>query len=159
MKMTTNIPPEITTPHSVDTRIGTLKFFDGLPDKGTVDKVFDNLDFQRGVDVFLNTMPGASLYAMRHGFKEVGSVDGTIGIFQDLMDSKSLFLTPNTEPVYAETWLDLSEGPLVVESPPNVLGVVDDFWFRYVADLGDAGPDKGNGRRTKLFAAIGQWCI
>ncbi len=145
LKMTTNIPVEITTPDSVDTRIGTLKFFDGLPDKATVEKAYDNLDFLRGVDVFLNTMPGASLYAMRQGFRDIGAVDGTIAVFQDLMDSKSLFLTPNTETVYAGTWLDLSKGPVVVESPPNVLGVADDFWFRYIADLGNAGPDKGKG--------------
>jgi hypothetical protein len=30
MKMSTPIPPSITTPESVDTRIGTLKFFDGF---------------------------------------------------------------------------------------------------------------------------------
>jgi hypothetical protein len=48
-KMTTDIPSEITTPDSVETRLGTLKFFDGLPDKATVEKVYDNLDFQRGV--------------------------------------------------------------------------------------------------------------
>ena len=33
----------------------------------------------------------------------------------------------------------------MVESPPNVLGIVDDFWFRYVTDLGNAGPDRGQG--------------
>jgi hypothetical protein len=45
MKMTTPIPPSITTPESVDTRIGTLKFFDGFPDDSTVQRVYDNLDF------------------------------------------------------------------------------------------------------------------
>jgi hypothetical protein len=45
MKMTTAIPPEITTPDSVETRIGTLKFFDGMPDAATVEKACDNLDF------------------------------------------------------------------------------------------------------------------
>lgn len=35
MKMTTDIPPEITTPDSVETRIGTLKFFDGFPNDKT----------------------------------------------------------------------------------------------------------------------------
>ncbi len=49
MKMTTPIPPSITTPDSVDTRIGNLKFFDGFPDDATVQKVYDNLDFERGV--------------------------------------------------------------------------------------------------------------
>jgi hypothetical protein len=47
MKMTTNIPAEITTPDSIETSLGTLRFFDGLPDKVTVEKVFDNLDFMR----------------------------------------------------------------------------------------------------------------
>ena len=65
MKMTTDIPPEITTPDSVETRLGTLHFFDGFPDDATVEKVYDNLDFQRGVQAFLTALPGASLYAMR----------------------------------------------------------------------------------------------
>jgi hypothetical protein len=34
---------------------------------------------------------------------------------------------------------------MVVESPPNTLGMVNDFFFRYVADLGMAGPDRGKG--------------
>ena len=45
----TDIPPAITTPDSVETRLGTLKFRDGFPDDATVQKVYDNLDFQRGV--------------------------------------------------------------------------------------------------------------
>jgi hypothetical protein len=46
MKMTTDIPPEITTPDSVETRLGALTFFDGLPDKATVKKVYDNPNFR-----------------------------------------------------------------------------------------------------------------
>jgi hypothetical protein len=49
LKMTTSIPPQITTPDSVETRLGPLKFFDGFPDDPTVEKVMDNLDFSRGV--------------------------------------------------------------------------------------------------------------
>jgi len=145
MKMTTDIPAEITTPDRVKTRIGTLEFFDGMPDEATVEKVYDNLDFLRGVEVFLNAMPGASLYAYREGARENGYGNGEIAIMEDLMDSKSLFLTANCDTVYALSWLDLKDGPLVVESPPNVLGIVDDFWFRYVTDLGNAGPDRGKG--------------
>jgi hypothetical protein len=146
MKMTTDIPAEITTPDSVNTRIGTLKFFDGYPSPDTVSKVYDNLDFLRGIDVFMNTCPGASLVAMREGLRSVGVTNNnSVIVFESLMDSKSLFLTPNTETVYAITWLDLTHGPVVVESPPNVLGMVDDFWFRYVIDMGNAGPDKGKG--------------
>jgi hypothetical protein len=143
--MTTDIPPEITTPDSVETRIGTLKFFDGLPDKDTIEKCYDNLDFERAVEVFLNSMPGASLYAMREGLRSVGVNNQTVTLFETLMDSKSLFLTPNTETVYLIGWLDLKDGPMVAETPPNILGFVNDFWFRYVIDMGNAGPDKGKG--------------
>jgi len=139
------VPESILTPDSVETRLGTLEFFDGYPSVETVDAVYDQLDFQRGVRAFLDTIPIASLYAMRAGLREVDSVDGTVGIFEELMDSKSLFLTPNTESIYAATWLDLTDGPVVVESAPNTLGIVDNFWFEYVADLGNAGPDRGQG--------------
>jgi hypothetical protein len=144
-KMATEIPPQITTPDTVNTRLGTLKFFDGYPDADTVQKVYDNLDFIRGVEVFLNAMPGASLYAMREGLKGVGINNSTVGISETLLDSKSLFLMPNTETVYLVGWLDLKDGPMVIETPPNILGFLDDFWFRYIIDMGNAGPDQGKG--------------
>ena len=147
MKMTTDIPMSVTTPDKVETSIGTLEFTDGFPSKTTIQKSYDYLDTMRAVDVFLNSIPIASLYAMREGYKSVGVTGNTIGIFENLMDSKSLFLTPNTESIYAGAWLDLSKGPLVVESPPNTLGIVDDMYFNYVADLGNAGPDQGRGGR------------
>ncbi len=145
MKMTTDIPESITTPGKVETRIGTLEYIDGFPTQETSQKLYDYIDFARGVDVFLTTIPAASLVAMRDGMRYIGAVNGTISITETLMDSKSLFLTPNTESIYTGTWLDLKNGPIVVESPPNTLGIVNDFWFRYVTDLGNAGPDRGKG--------------
>ena len=142
--MATDIPASITIPNRVETPLGTLNFFDGFPDDATVEKIYDNLDFQRGVQAFLTAMPAASLLAMRNGMRSMGVNNQTVAILETLMDSKSLFLTPNTETVYAVGWLDLKDGPLVVvETPPNVLGFVNDFWFRYVVDIGNAGPDKG----------------
>jgi hypothetical protein len=141
----TQLPRQILTPDSVDTRIGALTFFDGVPTSETARKAYDQLDLSRGIEVFLSGIPGASLVAMRRGLKQVGATDGTIGIWDELLDSKSLLLTGNTESVYAFTWIDLKNGPIVIESPPNVLGVLDDFWFRYVTDLGNAGPDQGKG--------------
>jgi hypothetical protein len=145
MKMTTDIPPEITTPDSVKTRIGTLKFKDGFPDDATTQKTYDNLDFMRGVEAFLSGMPGVSLVGMRTGFRKLGAVNGTILVFENLLDSRSLFLTGNTDSVYFSTWLDLKDGPLVLEAPPKVLAFLDDFWFQYIIDIGNAGPDKGQG--------------
>jgi hypothetical protein len=152
MQMTTDIPESITTTDVVETRLGTLSFFDGFPDDATTQKVYDNLDFMRGVDAFLNAMPGASAEAIRVGWASQGAVNNqTLLIMENLMDSKSLFLTPNTESVYHMAWLDVTDGPLVIETPPNVLGIIDDHWFRYVGDFGNAGPDKGKGGKFLLL--------
>ena len=61
MKMTTDIPPSLTTPDKVEIRIGTLNFIDGFPDKATADKVYDNLAFQRGVQAYLTALPAVRL--------------------------------------------------------------------------------------------------
>jgi hypothetical protein len=53
-KYSAKVPPYITTPDKVETSIGTLKFFDGLPDAETVQKVYDNLDRARGMEAFLS---------------------------------------------------------------------------------------------------------
>jgi hypothetical protein len=151
MKMTTDIPPEITTPDIIKSRIGTLKLFDGYPDDATTQKVYDNLDFQRGVQAFLNAMPGAALTAFRPALRELGGVDGNVIIFEQLMDSKALWLTANTTVVYYMSWVDTKNGPIVAETPPNTLGVMDDHWFRYVSDFGNAGPDKGRGGKFLIL--------
>lgn len=150
MKMTTDIPPAITTPDTVETRLGTLKFFDGLPDKETTQEVYNNLDFQRGVAAFLNALPAAGLHATRKGFGTFGPANQTVIMFESLMDSKSLVLTANSETIYNLVWLDSKNGPLVIEVPPNVLGMMDDFWQRPVVDIGRVGPDKGKGGKYLL---------
>lgn len=151
MKMTTPIPAEITTPDTVETRIGTLKFNDGFPTDETVQKVYDNLAFQRGVSVFLSATGGSSTEGLRQGLASIG-VDNnqTVALFETLMDSKSLFLTPNTESIYSVMWVDVKNGPVVLETPPDVLGIIDDHWFHYVADFGRVGPDKGQGGKFLL---------
>ena len=93
MKMTTDIPPSLTTPDKVETRIGTLNFIDGFPDKATADKVYDNLAFQRGVQAYLTALPAVSIEGARKGITGFGPVNQTVLIFEQLLDSKSLFLT------------------------------------------------------------------
>jgi hypothetical protein len=38
-KYTAEIPPGIASPDKVETRLGTLKFFDGVPDQSTAESV------------------------------------------------------------------------------------------------------------------------
>jgi hypothetical protein len=140
------VPSYITTPDTVETRIGALKFFDGLPDSQTVQKVYDNLDFSRGVEAFLTGMPAASVYAVCEGLSRAGMQrNGGVGITEDLMDARTLMLTPNSTTVYVFMCVDLKDGPVVVEVPPGVLGPVDDAFSRFVTDVGLTGPDQGKG--------------
>jgi len=149
--MATKTPAGIAAPAEVKTRLGTLKTIDGFPDKATLEKVYDNLDFQRGVQAVLTAMPAASLSAMRRGHREIGPDNQTVLQFPTHMDSKTLFLTANTAAIYNFIWLNTKEGPLVIEVPPQGLGFVDDFWFRWVGDVGETGPDKGKGGKYLLL--------
>jgi hypothetical protein len=151
MKMTTDIPPEITTPDSVETRIGRLEYKDGAPSKETVEKVYDNLDFMHGVEAFVNAYQGASTYAIRDGLLKMDVEDNTVVVFSELMDSKSLFLTANTDTPYLWGIIDLTKGPMVFEVPPKLLGTLDDMWFRWVTDVGAPGPDRGEGGKYLIL--------
>lgn len=151
LKMATDIPASITTRDRVETRLGTLRFFDGLPDVATVQTLYDNLDFQRGVQAFLAALPTASGYSIRTGFRTFGPDNQTVLISESLLDSRNLIFVANTETIYNLAWLDTKDGPLVIEIPPNVLGFIDNFCCRFVTDVGRAGPDKGKGGRYLLL--------
>jgi hypothetical protein len=150
-KMQAPIPSGIASPDKVETRLGTLKFFDGFPDKATVEKLYDNLDFQRGVQAYLLALPPVSQAANRNAILTLGPANTTVPIFEQLMNSRSVFLTANTNTVYSWMWIDLRNGPLVMEIPPKVLGAVNDMWYRWVVDVGITGPDKGEGGKYLLL--------
>jgi len=147
MKMTTPIPHQITTPDKVDTPIGTLEFFDGVPIGKTTEMVYDYVDRARAVEVFINMIPAVSTYHIREGQRDMGATEcNQILIWEQLGDSKSLVLTYNNTSLYTWGFLDLKkDGPTVIELPPDVLGILDDMYMRYISDMGAAGPDKGKG--------------
>ena len=145
----------ISTPDVVDSRLGPLHFTDGAPSSATAELLYDHLDFMHGVEAFIGAFPGASLQAMHEGFKGLGVEDNAVLIYSDLMDSASLFLTANCDTIYFITFLDLSNGPVVLSLPPlgpptGILGAVDDMWFGWVTDLGVPGPDRGEGGQYLL---------
>ena len=142
------IPEKIMTPGSVDTRIGKLEFIDGVPTEQTAQKAYEHLDFLRGVEVFLNFVPAASLESLRMANVEQGATRSHQAVIYDqLLDSSPLLLTGNTDTVYCAGFLDLeTDGPTVVEIPPGCgPGTVNDAFFRFVVDMGIPGPDQGKG--------------
>ncbi len=148
------IPDKIMTPDEVETRLGTLKFFDGMPDEATVDRLYDNLDLMRGVETFLNGVPATSIEGLRLGHLELGADTSSKAILLDqLLDSAPLFLTGNTDTVYGSVFLDLAkDGPTVVEIPAGSgPGTVNDAYFRFVADMGAPGLDRGKGGKYLIL--------
>jgi hypothetical protein len=135
------------TPDTLETRLGTLKLVDGVPTRETTATVYDHLDHVHALNVFLNGFPGASTVALRKGIHEAGADDNSILIFSKLMDSASLFLTANADTVYFVGIVDLTKGPMVVETPPQALALFDDMWFQWIGDFGLPGPDRGEGGR------------
>lgn len=61
----TPVPPGTAAPDKVETRLGTLKFFDGFPDDATIEKLYDNRDFQHAVQAYLLAIPLVNQAAMR----------------------------------------------------------------------------------------------
>lgn len=140
-----SVPDSITTPEKVETRLGLLEFEDGFPTKDTSAKLYDNLDFTYAYRAFMDTMRGVSIHALKQGMVDLGVKENEVLIFSELMDSNSLFLTANADTVYVMGYMDLSKGPVVLETPPKFLGAVQDAWFRWVTDVGLPGPDRGEG--------------
>jgi hypothetical protein len=148
------IPENIMTPDKVETRVGTLEFFDGIPTKETATLLYDNLDYIRGVETFLNGLPAASLESIRRGQESIGVKNyNQVLIFDQLMDSNPLFLTGNTDTVYCSSFFDLmEEGPMVIEIPPGTgPGTVNDAFFRFVIDTGPPGPDRAQGGKYLIL--------
>jgi hypothetical protein len=151
LRTSDDIPLHLITPNEVETRLGKLTYTDGAPSSVTIQKIRDNYDFVRALQVYMDAHQGASVAAFIKGFREIGAEDGDIIIFSELMDSQTLFLTPNADTVYYVGIVNLQDGPMVFESPPDALGVIDDTWFGHVIDFGRPGPDRGEGGRFLLL--------
>jgi len=148
------IPESILSPDEVETRIGTLEFFDGIPDEKSAALLFDNLDLNRGVQTFLDGMPAANFEAGRAGHIALGQVKANqVVIFDELMDSNSLFLTGNAGTVYITSFLDLErDGPTVVEIPAGTgPGIMVDSFTRNIVDMGPPGPHRGTGGKFLIL--------
>ena len=145
-KYAADVPEFLLTPDKVETDLlGDLEFFDGMPSESTVKKSYDFLDLSRGVHAFLNGMPATSTYAFLEGLKQAGLKPGDLGLTESLLDARGLLLTAQSTTPYAMAEIDLKNGPVVVEIPGPVLGILDDAFMRYVCDIGLAGPDQGKG--------------
>jgi hypothetical protein len=132
--------------------LAELQFPGGYPTTESAARLFDELDFQRAVQVYLWALPAMNIDAMRQGSEAVfGAGNHILPVWKDRLNTKTKVTTPNSDVVYAMSYLDLKDGPVVVEVPPKLQGMFDDFWHRPVADVGFVGPDKGEGGKYLLL--------
>lgn len=150
-KMTTPIAPGVATPDTLETSIGTLHLRDGVPKPDTIDKIYDNLDRSRALQAYLLAIPIVNQASMRDSLRQFGPDNQTDVIWEQLVDSKTVELTANDNTIYNFIWIDTHKGPVALEIPPMSLGAVDDFWYRWVTDVGITGPDKGKGGKYLIL--------
>ena len=151
LAFSTPMPPGVAVPAAVETRLGTLRFDGGAPDSATAGKLLDNLDFQHAVQAYLLGLPPVNQLANRRAMLSVGAANRTVPIWEEKVDSRTIELTANDNTPYTWFWLDLRQGPLVLEVPPKVLGLVNDMWYRWAGDVGLTGPDRGAGGKYLLI--------
>ncbi len=147
----------IAAEQTLDTRIGKLTFthdfVNGYPTDETVQKLYDERDFQRAVQVYLWSSPLMSNGEVRRVLMEAkGAQYGDLIPISEIPDL-SRFLTANVTTPYMLSWLNLAEmGPVVIDVPAGPsAGFVDDLWQRPVMDVGLPGVDKGEGGKYLLL--------
>ncbi|MBY0548427.1 MAG: DUF1254 domain-containing protein [Candidatus Obscuribacterales bacterium] len=150
-KMTTPVAPGVAVPDKIESSIGTLNLNYGYPSDQTVEKIYDNLDRSRALQAYLLAIPIVNQAGMRDALRGFGPDNQTDVIWEGLVDPRTVELTANDNTIYNFIWVDTRKGPLVVEIPPRVLGLINDFWYKWVADVGLTGADKGAGGKYLLL--------
>lgn len=146
-----DVPAGVGTPDVMDTRIGTLNFTDGAPSADTVTTVLDHLDFTHALNAYRTGYQVASVQAFVDAFDKAGvEPNGDVMIWSNLLDSQTMLLTGNADTVYYMFTVDLTNGPIVIETPPDALGLFDDAMFKHVIDFGRPGPDRAQGGKFLL---------
>jgi hypothetical protein len=137
----------------IETRIGTLDFTHdfakGYPTDTTIDKLYDERDFQRACQAYLWSLPAVSFASWQRGVTNgLGARNGQIVAILSL-EARRGILTANATTPYYLGFADLSAGPLVMVIPPHgVQGGISDAWQRTIPGTESAG--------TYLVLAPGQ---
>ncbi|EHK65467.1 DUF1254 domain-containing protein [Achromobacter arsenitoxydans] len=111
------------------------------------ERLRDELYYQRAVHAYMTMLPALNVIGMRDGSEQAfGAGYNVLPIWKARMDSRTMVPTPNADVIYSMSYLDLKKtGPLVVNAPPNVIGMFTDFFQRTITDVGAVGPDRARG--------------
>ena len=117
----------------IETRIGRLEFThdfaNGYPTDATIEKLYDERDFQRACQAYLWSLPAVSFASWQRGVtKDLGAKNGQIVAILSI-EARRGILTANATTPYYLGFADLSTGPLVMVIPPRgVQGGISDAW-------------------------------
>ncbi|MFC1765047.1 DUF1254 domain-containing protein [Planctomycetota bacterium] len=137
---------------TLKTRMGTLEFTSGYPTDETVEKLYDELDFQRAVQAYLWALPMASYGVMADEHIRLGCGSSAVVVADKSAEQQQLILTANQDTVYMSGVLDLRNGPMVMELPPGVLGTMNNIWQQPLCDLGGPfSPEQNRGGRFLIL--------
>jgi hypothetical protein len=131
-------------PQTLETRIGRLEFThdfaNGYPTDATVQKLYDERDFQRACQAYLWALPAVAFTAWQRGVtKGLGAGNGQIVAILSY-DARRGILTANATTPYYLGFADLSGGPLVLEMPARgVQGAINDSWQNAIPETDAAG--------------------
>ena len=137
----------------IDTRIGRLEFThdfaNGYPTDATIEKLYDERDFQRACQAYLWSVPAVSFASWQRGItQQLGAKNGQIVAILSL-EARRGILTANATTPYYLGFADLSAGPLVMVIPQRgVQGGISDAWQRTIPSTESPG--------TYLVLAPGQ---
>ncbi|MHB9073118.1 MAG: DUF1254 domain-containing protein [Desulfobaccales bacterium] len=142
-------------------RLANLPFTEGRPTKETVQTLLDELLFQRATQIYLWALPLINTLGMQVGSeKAFGAGYNILPIWKQRLNARTLITTPNSDILYAMSYVDLGrDGPLVIEAPTMLQGILLDYWQRpipvdggrFFGDIGIAGPDGGEGGKFLLL--------
>ncbi len=137
---------------TIDTRFGQLEFEGGYPTAETVQKLYNELDFQRAVQAYLWALPMASYGAMADEHKRLGADAHSVLLAAKLAQPNQLILTANQDTVYLSGVLELADGPMVMELPAGLLGTLNNIWQQPLVDLGGPfSPEQNRGGRFLIL--------
>ena len=134
------------------------------PTPETAKSLKNELLFQRATQTYLWALPLINTLGMKTGSeKQFGAGYNVLPVWKKRLDAKTLVTTPNSDVIYAMSYLDVGkDGPMVFEAPPGLQGILLDFWQRpipgptingnaFSGDVGLPGPDAGKGGKFLIL--------
>ena len=97
--------------------LSKLPFKESYPTPEASARLYDELQFQRAVQVYLWALPAMNMVAMRDGQAATfGGGNNVLAIWKDRPNAKTIITTANPDVIYGLAFVDLKDGPVVFEA-------------------------------------------